>query len=395
MEYISSFTPLWLSNGTADIAALYAGAVAALLVFIWARRVLRGRYFARRDARAFAIRRQWPQILDGTISPERWRNRPLDREVVETIVLDSIDAAATDELPPLLNFLRTSGLLDVRLHEARATDGWRRRSALVALGRTRSREAIAPLVDALSSPDLDMRTAATRGLGEIGLPEAAAPLLERLSTHELDVPAAVVSAALVNCCDHQPRALLRYFHITTGKERELLARVLSESDLASLGEELISLAKDESPEVRASAARGLPKLHPSIAIPMLTELTEDESWFVRLRAVVSLGAMDSPDVIKPLVRMLCDSNRLVRQRAAAALVRRSEQLRSILDDAIALQDRYGLQALLSELERSGESEPIIRSLRESGSRTLIAAIQRAREALRVQNRGSESTAGLP
>lgn len=395
MESVSSFMPSWLRNGTAEIAIIYAGAVAALLFFIWARRIIRGRYFVRRDARAYAIRSQWPQILDGTIPPKRWRNHPLDREVVETILLDSIDAATTDQLPPLLDFLRSSGLLDVRLHEARATEGWKRRSALVALGRTRTREAIAPLVDALSSPDLDMRTAATRGLGEIGLPEAAAPILERLSTHELDVPAAVVSSALVNCCDQQPRALLRYFHITTGKERELLARVLSESDLASLGEELISLAKDESPEVRASAARGLPKLHPSIAIPVLTELTEDDSWFVRLRAVVSLGAMDVPDVIKPTVRMLCDNNRLVRQRAAAALVRRSDQLRSILEEAIALQDRYGLQALLSELERSGESEPIVRSLRESGSKSLIEAIQRAREALRLRNRGSEAATKVP
>lgn len=393
MGFVSSFMPSWHSSWTAQIAILYAGAVAALLVFIWARRIIRGRYFARRDARAYAIRSQWPQILNGSIPPERWRNHPLDREVVETILLDSIDAASRDQLAPLLDFLRSSGLLDVRLHEARATEGWKRRSALVALGRTRTREAIAPLVDALSSPDLDMRTAATRGLGEIGLPEAAAPILERLSTHELDVPAAVVSAALVTCCGQQPRSLLRYFHITSGKERELLARVLSEADLGSLGEELISLAKDESPEVRASAARGLPKLHPSIAVPVLTELADDESWFVRLRAVVSLGSLDVPDVIAPTVRRLCDSNRLVRQRAAASLVRRSDQLRSILDEAIALEDRYGLQALLSELERSGESEPIIRSLQQSGSKGLIAAIQRAREALRLQNRESEPTAG--
>lgn len=394
MECVSSFTPSWL-GGAMEIGIVYGGAVAALLTFIWARRFVRGRYFARRDARAYAIRSEWPQILDRSIPPERWRNDPLDREVVETILLDSIDAATKDELPPLLNFLRSSGLLDVRLHEARATQGWKRRSALVALGRTRTREAIAPLVDALSSPDLDMRTAATRGLGEIGLPEAAAPILERLSSHELDVPAAVVSAALVNCCGHLPRSLLRYFHITTGKERELLARVLAEADLGSLGEELISLAKDESPEVRASAARGLPKLHPSIAIPVLTELTEDESWFVRLRAVVSLGLMDSPDVIAPTMRMLCDNNRLVRQRAAAALVRRSDELPSILDDAIALQDRYGLQALLSELDRSGESEPIIRALRRSGSSGLVAAVEKARHALRLANRGPESTTGKP
>lgn len=384
MEFVSNLVSSSSLTFTAKVALLYTLGVVGLITYIWARRVVRGRYFARRDARAFAIRRDWPDILSGKIPAERWRNHPLDREVVETILLDSIDAAGNDELPPLLDFLRSSGLLDVRLHEARVTDGWQRRAALVALGRTRTREAIAPLVDALHSPDVNLRTAATRGLGEIGLPEAAAPILERLSSRELDVPAAVVSAALVNCCGNQPRSLLRYFHITSGPERELLARVLAEGDLSTLGEELISLAKDQSAEVRACASRGLPKLHPSIAVPALTELAEDNSWFVRLRAVVSLGSLDVPDVVAPLVRMLCDSNRLVRQRAAAALVRRSDQLRTILEDATALHDRYGLQALLSEMERSGSLEPLMQTLQKTGSRALAESMERAREALRPQ-----------
>ena len=57
MESISSFMPSGLSSGTAAIAALYAGAVAALLVFIWARRVIRGRYFTH-------IARTWRDLTD-------------------------------------------------------------------------------------------------------------------------------------------------------------------------------------------------------------------------------------------------------------------------------------------------------------------------------------------
>jgi HEAT repeat protein len=335
----------------------------------------------RRDTRAFAIRQQWADILSGVIPAVTWRAHKIDRELVETILLDSIEAAKPDELPALLMFLRASGLLDVRLHEARYSEGWKHRSALVALGRTRTREAIAPLVDALNSPDIDVRTAAVRGLGEIGLVEAANPILERLSTNELDVPAAVISTALVQCCGEEPRRLLRYIHLTVGPARELLARVLAEAELSSLGEELISLAKDSSAEVRASAARGLPKLHPSIAVPVLSELAVDESWFVRLRAAVALGSMGAPDVIEPLLHMLRDANHLVRQRAAAALVRRSNQLETILEDAVALNDSYGLQALLSELERSGDAEPIIRAIQVSKEAGLAAAIERARNGL--------------
>lgn len=384
-----------LGWGTYSAVSLYFAAIAALLLAIAARRGIRKVHFLRRDARAFAIRQQWDEILSGAVPAAQWRSRKLDREVVETILLDSIEAAKPEGLPVLSDFLRRSGLLDVRLHEARSTTGWKQRTALVALGRTRAREAIGPLVDALHSPDIHVRTAAVRGLGEIALVEAAGPILERLATRELEVPPAVVSTALVQCCGDEPRRLLRYIHLTTGGERELLARVLAEADLSSLGEELISLAQDASAEVRASAARGLPKLHPSIAVPVLTELAADESWFVRLRAAVALGSMGVPDVIEPLLHLLRDSNRLVRQRAAAALVRRSNQLQSILEEAVALNDSYGLQALLSELERSGEAEPIIRALRDSSESGLAKAIERARHGLSLQPVGGAASGDRP
>ena len=387
MEFVSR-----LAHGhpvLVGLTAAYATAVFGIVVFIWARRITRSRYFSRRDARAYELRRDWPRIVSGEISPEKWRNNPLDREIVETMLFDSIDAANEEQLPVLVNFLRLSGLLDVRLHEARWSEGWRQRGALVALGRTRAKEAIAPLVDALNSTSIDIRTAATRGLGAIGLVEAAVPILERIATEELDVPAAAVSTALVQCCGTAPRKLMRYFHITSGTAREMLARVLAEVDVGTLGEELISLARDESAEVRACAARGLPKLHPSIALPVLSDLLQDTSWFVRLRAVVSLGSMELPDTVEPLVRMLRDSNRLVRQRAAAALVRRSDHLRSIIRDAVALHDSYGLQALLSELDRCGACDPIVQGLRSDPQ--LSDAIDAAKENLRLNKVGDTVT----
>lgn len=375
-----------LSIFASRVAIAYIVGIAVILVAIAGRRLVRKLHFLRRDARAYLIRQQWPDILSGAIPPARWRSRGLDRQIVETILLDSIEAATPDELPPLTAFLRISGLLDIRLQDARTASGWKQRSALVALGRTRSREAIGPLVDALHSPDIQLRTAAVRGLGEIGLVDAAAPILERLATRELNVPPAVVSTALVQCCGAEPRRLLRYIYMTAGEERELLARVLAEADLSSLGEELISLAQDASPEIRASAARGLPKLHPSIAVPVLTDLTTDESWFVRLRAAVALGSMGVSDAIEPLVHMLRDSNRLVRQRAAAALVRHSNQLQKILEDAVALNDSYGLQALLSELDRSVDSEPMVRAIQQSSEPGLASAIRRGRDELKLEGK---------
>ncbi|MGH9522736.1 MAG: HEAT repeat domain-containing protein [Terriglobales bacterium] len=393
MAFASNLLPAWpLPAFASGAVAVYFACILLVIAVIGGRRLVRKIYFLRRDTRAYQVRQQWSDILSGAIPPSKWRNSRLDREVIENILLDSIEAANPEELPPLHAFLRASGLLDMRLHDARATTGWNQRSALVALGRTRIREAFGPLVDALNSPDIHVRTAAVRGLGEIGLVEAAGPILERLATGELNVPQAVISTALVQCCATEPRRLLRYIHLTAGQERELLARVLAEADLSSLGEELISLAKDKSPEVRASAARGLPKLHASIAVPVLTELATDESWFVRLRAAVALGSMGVPDAVEPLLHTLCDSNRLVRQRAAAALVRHSNQLQKILENAVALNDNYALQALLSELDRSVESEPMVRAVQRSSDPGLAAAIQRARNELRLEKSGHDSLA---
>src|SRR5690348_7387694 len=211
MQYVSS-----LLRGHPVLVVLTAAyflAVVGIVAYISVRRLSRSRYFRLRDARAYELRQNWARIVTGEIPAEKWRNEPLDREVVETMLFDSIDGANEDELPMLVNFLRRSGLLDVRLHEARWSEGWRQRAALVALGRTRTREAIAPLVDALNSPNIDIRTAAVRGLGAIGLVEAAVPILERIATDEINVPVAALSTALVQCCGQTPRKLLRYFHI--------------------------------------------------------------------------------------------------------------------------------------------------------------------------------------
>jgi len=288
----------------------------------------------------------------------------------------------------LLTFLRSSGLLDSRLLHARSTKKWEKKTALIALGQTRAKEAIMPLVEALDSDDPELRAAAVRGLGAIGTSEAAIPVLERLATGELNVPAATASTALASCCKNSPRTLLRYLQLSESKNRELLARVLPETDLDSLGEELVSLACDRNPEIRACAARGLTKLNPLIAVPSLTTLSIDDIWYVRLRAVIALGTIEGAESTDALLQALCDSNRLVRQRAAAALVRRSQDIQHILRQAISLNDPYGLQALISELERQGTSEVTLRDLVLKENATLGQSITNAREELRLAVAGA-------
>src|SRR5580693_241325 len=337
-----------------------------LVGFIVLRRWYRARYFHRRNQRTVALRSQWDDILSGKIPAEDWCFNPLDCDIVESILLDSIEMSPADKLPLLLDCLRVSGLLDMRICEARTSRGLKQRTALLALGRTRAMEAIPALASGLDSRLPETRIAAVRGLGRTARMEAAIPILDRIVTGHFDAPERSLKNTLVNCCRSCPEVLINYLERTRGPVRELLTRVLGELASPQLGEELLVLASDVLPEVRASAARALGNTDTSYTLPALDSLAADPEWFVRLRAVVALGQIDDVDKISILLRSLCDPNRHVRQRAAWALARMGPQLDQILEDVIATKDDYALQSFVSELERSGAIENIVGGFPGSG-----------------------------
>jgi HEAT repeat protein len=368
-----------------------------LVGFIVLRRWYRARYFHKRNLRTVALRSQWNDILSGNIPAEDWRFNPLDCDIVESILLDSIEMSPAEELSPLLDCLRVSGLLDMRIYEARTSRGLKQRTALLALGRTRAMEAIPALAEGLDSHLSETRIAAVRGLGRTARMEAAIPILDRLVTGPFDAPERSLKNALVNCCRSYPEVLVNYVEHTQGPVRELLARVLGELASPQLGEELLVLASDVLPEVRASAARALGNTKSSYTLPALHSLATDPEWFVRLRAVVALGQIDNIGKISILLRSLCDANRHVRQRAAWALARMEPQLDQILEDVVATKDDYALQAFVSELERSGAIEKIVSGFAGSGHHfaetALMEVVAEARKRVELTGKAVAATAG--
>jgi hypothetical protein len=333
-----------------------------LVGFIVVRRWYRGRYFDRLNRRTVALREQWPDILSGKIPGSAWRLNVLDCQIVEDILLDNIEVSEKDQLPTFLACLRNSGLLDLRIREARTSEGWKQRLVLLALGRTRAPEAIPALVEALESSSEETRAAAVRGLGRISSPRAAQSLLDFFVAEELNVPEHTLKNALLGCCGEAPEVLVPYLNRASGRERELIARVLGELANPGLGEELLVLAADPLPEVRASAARALAKVQPEISFPVLSTLAVDAEWFVRLRAVIALSSLEHAGKIHVLLRALCDLNRHVRQRAAWTLARMHQGKEEILEKVVATEDNYALQAFLSELERCGSLDAALDGL---------------------------------
>jgi HEAT repeat protein len=373
--------------------------IIVLISFIVARRWYRGHYFARLSERTFALRSQWNDILTGKIPARGWRLKRLDCEIVEAMLLDGLELAALpEEVPPLLNCLRCSGLLDMRIRQARTESGWKRRAALVALGRTRAPEAVPALAEALTAPEEETRIAAVRGLGYTELPRAAIPILDYLLLGGRPIPEHVIQNALVNCCHNSPGVLFRYLKQATGRPRELLARILGELATPELGEDLILLATDSDPEVRASAARAIGNSQPSFALPVLSVMVADAEWFVRLRAVVALAAVNHSGRVRPLLRALCDSNRFVRQRAAWALAQIGSNLENILSQVVDTQDNYALQAFVSELERSGAIENLVDILEEpsgknSACNILLQTLNVTRHRIEREGKAFAASAG--
>jgi len=351
----SIFEKLWRPGPAAFVfKAIMAFIVAdgLLLAFIFLRRTYRKRFFAKRDARVFELRKQWDALISGKIPYEKWRSKPFDRRIVEAMALDAFEAAGPEESARLLKFMRSSGLIEKRIFEAQHLKSWRRMRALVALGRTRAPEGVPALAEALRDRHLEIRLAALRGLGRTACPQAAEEILAWVGEAGLSVPALPLQSALIQCCAERPQLLLPLVEQAEGPLREILGRVLGEVATPAMGLELLQFVGDEREELRAAAARAMSQTDAGVAFDALTELADDRTWFVRLRAIIGIGRLADPRAIPTLLKGLTDSNRLVRLRAAEGLMQFRAVMAMVFEEVVQLGDRYGLHAYLTALENA-------------------------------------------
>ena len=364
----SIFEKLWRLGPAAFVFKAIIAAIVAdglLLAFIFIRRTYRKRFFARRDKRVFELRQEWDALITGRMSYDRWRKKAFDRRIVEAMALDAFEAAGPEESARLLKFMRVSGLIEKRIFEAQHLKGWRRMRALVALGRTRAPEGVPALAEALRDGHLEIRLAALRGLGRTACPQAAQEILAWVGESGLTVPALPLQSALIQCCAERPQLLLPYVKQAEGPLREILGRVLGEVATPALGLELLQFVGDEREELRAAAARAMSHADTGVAFDALNELAEDRTWFVRLRAIIGIGSLADPRAIPSLLNGLTDSNRLVRLRAAEALVQFRAVMVSIFQQVIHMRDRYGLHAYLTAIENAALREKFELQLQNS------------------------------
>jgi HEAT repeat protein len=158
--------------------------------------------------------------------------------------------------------------------------------------------------------------------------------------------------------------------------------------------DLLQFVGDDLDELRAAAARALGHSPSGLAFDVLSELARDPIWFVRLRAIVSLGKLSERRAIPALLRGLTDSNRLVRLRAAEALVALKSEMAPIFQQVVAAGDRYGLHAYLTAVENVNVLAKLEEELQSS---TSLPADERGRlqNVLRSGSLVAEERASLP
>jgi hypothetical protein len=348
--------------------------IGLLISFILLRRALRQRHFQRRDQRIQFIRNNWQNILIEEIRVKDWFSQKMDRDIIEGILVDRLATAETVELHSLQEFARHSGLLDRRIHQVRTSKGWKKRLALTALGRMQLPECIPALSEALQDPRDEIVVDAIRGLGQVGTPEAAQAILRQVSRKPQQCTPRTVQAALVQCYRSDPKLLLSEVLEADDVLRPILARALAEVANRRLTGDLMQLALDPLAEVRASSARIIAMVQPSYALNVLSMLAGDSEWFVRLRAAVAIGELGEKHGIPILVNALCDRNRFVRLRAASQLIGFRGEEGRVIQLAMQTEDRYALQALISEIERSGRLPEMVNSLAADAPNPAIESV---------------------
>jgi len=193
-----------------------------------------------------------------------------------------------------------------------------REDAASLLGTLKDPRAVLPLVSLLRDRDRSVREAAIGALTAIGEPSVPA-LGACLSDPELTVQEAA-SAVLASIADRRVLDPLKQaLRSHDWIVRMHAVKALGRVQDVSAIEPLLPLLQDKVKAVREEVAAALAAIGEA-AIPALLETLQHEEWLVRLHAVESLGKMKSQKAVDPLLSVLFnDQDSAVREDAVRAL----------------------------------------------------------------------------
>ncbi len=175
---------------------------------------------------------------------------------------------------------------------------------------------IAPLQEALSDRDENVRAAAARSLGMLGAVEAIPLLIERL--HDTTVVRVGAADALAMLGAVAIPALTQALEDDDANVRAAASEALGTSKEEAAVEPLIGVLADEAEPVRVAAARSLARLG-DIAVPHLIAHLDSDDAMLQIALTAILGQIANQSAVPALYKLLGSENEAVRLTAGAAL----------------------------------------------------------------------------
>ena len=270
--------------------------------------------------------------------------RGLSGRATRETLLSLIATISGEGRARLVGILEEAGYVERTLRLLRSRDAVARTRGCMLLGGMMSNAAVEPLSRVfLEDRDPAVRLAAAEALGQIGHPPSVEVLLGALHNRTRWQHVRIANVLSQMGFAAVP-ALQRALREPDDKIVLLALDILSDIGLLDGFHDVVALLHHHQPEIRARAVELLGIVGAVELLGAVVRATNDEQWFVRVRAVKALQRLGIPDdpaleerYFSTLTELLGDPSWWVRQHAADALAHAGERgeriLRTVDSDA--------------------------------------------------------------
>ncbi len=290
-----------------------------------------------------------------------------DREAIEEVLVGESSFSGEENHAGFLEAVSASNIHAGWIRRLQKGRTLERVRAARMLGYFPDPRGVEALAQALRDGSPKVALSSVLSLGRLKARAAVPALVEALPHLPRIIPDITLTAVLASCARGEPRSLRQLLKSPDDRLRHIGAWALSEIADASVLTDLTATARDSYPEVRAKVARALARISDPPSLEALAILAYDPVWFVRLRALNSLGDIGKPEGAGIALVALDDEVREVSSRAAYALRKIQGMAVDLAVEVLRTKPRANFEILISEWERAGFLDGLARDLADPSS----------------------------
>jgi HEAT repeat protein len=194
-----------------------------------------------------------------------------------------------------------------------------RQDAASALGKSRRREAVAPLAALVRDPEPKVRLEVVKALGELRDQDGVPALVTSVADGDPRIREEAIGALVQVLADSERTGPVgRFLELFSDQQDRAPSAAYAHVDPA-VPRALATALKDEESEVREAAALSLGILDGKSEVKALTASLQDPVAAVRGKAATAIGQVGSVEDGRALIPLLSDENAGVRNRVLQAL----------------------------------------------------------------------------